>query len=145
MKRASTVLLALAVGPRATQVEQRRCLLRIFMFQIRWALMTPEFDFTEYEIYQFLSVLAESRPDFYNYAACKKQGIQHFFPGRGKSLLVKKAIEICQYCPVQYECFEYAMNTHTEDGVWGGSAPEQRTKWIQSKISVEEAWLNLKQ
>jgi len=105
--------------------------------------MIPEFNFTEFEIYQFINILADGRPDFYNYAACKEQGIAMFFPGRGQSSLVKKAVATCQFCPVQYECFEYAMNTETEDGVWGGSTPEERSKWIQSKISVEEAWLKL--
>jgi len=105
--------------------------------------MLPEFNFTEFEIYQFINTLADARPDFYNYAACKNQGIANFFPGRGKSSVIKKAINTCRFCPVQYECFEYAMNTQTEDGVWGGSTPEERTKLIQANISVEEAWLSL--
>lgn len=145
MKKATTALLARVFGLQVIPAEPKRFRLLTLMFPIRWAHMKPEFNFTEYEIYQFINTLAQSRPDFYNYAACKNQGINKFFPGRGKSSLVKKAISICEYCPVQYECFEYAMNTQTEDGVWGGSAPEQRAKWIQSKISVEEAWLNLKQ
>jgi WhiB family redox-sensing transcriptional regulator len=103
----------------------------------------PEFNFTDFEIYQFINILIDSRPDFYKYAACKNQGIEKFFPGRGKSSVIKKAINICNFCPVQYECFEYAMKTQTEDGVWGGSTPEERTKFIKLNVSTDEAWITL--
>jgi len=105
--------------------------------------MPQAFDFTEFEIYQFISVLADERPDFYNYAACKQQGFAAYFPERGQSAKIKKAVATCQFCPVQYECFEYAINTQTEDGVWGGSTPKERSQWIQSGVSVEESWLSL--
>lgn len=101
------------------------------------------FNYSDYEIMEFIKVLEEMRPSFYWLALCREAKTEDFFPGRGQSSKIKKAIEVCTYCPVQYECHEYAIENKIEHGVWGGSTPEQRARWIQNDISVYEAWMEL--
>lgn len=103
----------------------------------------PEFTFAEWEIKEFINSFKESRPNFYLKAVCAGTGINTFFPGRGQSSLVKKAVQVCKGCPVQFECHEYAINNAIEHGVWGGSTPDQRTQWIQKDITVSDAWEQL--
>ena len=41
---------------------------------------------------------------------------------------IDRAITICQHCPVQRTCLEYAMTRNEKFGVWGGlTATERRT------------------
>jgi WhiB family redox-sensing transcriptional regulator len=53
-----------------------------------------------------------------------------FFPGQGQRSHAAKAIDVCTDCPVATDCFEYAVSTDTESGIWGGaqfplSTPEE--------------------
>lgn len=100
-------------------------------------------DYSDYEIYQFIKILRESRPVFYLQALCNGKDMPNFFPGRGQSALIQRAIDVCNYCPVKYECHTYAIEQKIEHGVWGGSTPIQRIRWIQSETTPEEAWQNL--
>jgi hypothetical protein len=34
----------------------------------------------------------------------------------------------CLVCPVRMECLRYAMSNGIREGIWGGLAPEERTK-----------------
>lgn len=101
------------------------------------------FKYSDYEILEFIRVLEESRPNFYWLALCRNSNTKEFFPGRGQSSKIKKAVEMCLYCPVQYECHEYAIDNKIEHGVWGGSTPEQRARWIQNDVTVHNAWLEI--
>lgn len=38
------------------------------------------------------------------------------------------ALGFCLVCPVKQECLEYAMDNDIRHGIWGGKAPEDRTK-----------------
>lgn len=51
-------------------------------------------------------------------AACKDKPREWFFPERGQS--VRRALAICASCPVTAECTDYADQTNTQYGVWGG-------------------------
>jgi WhiB family redox-sensing transcriptional regulator len=44
---------------------------------------------------------------------------------------VAKARRICNACPVQMECLDYAIRNREEFGIWGGSTAGQRKKWIK--------------
>jgi len=100
-------------------------------------------EYTDFEIYDFIRALEDARPNFYWLALCRANDVSEFFPGRGQSSKIKKAVEICLYCPVQQECLEYALKNEIEHGVWGGSTPERRTRWIKEKISAHDAWLEI--
>lgn len=54
-----------------------------------------------------------------------------FFPEDiSSNLLRKQAIEtarsICSRCPLQLECFEYAVTTGQKFGIWAGTLPSER-------------------
>ena len=36
---------------------------------------------------------------------------------------------ICIECPVWRDCAEYALRSHTKDGIWGGMNERQRRDW----------------
>jgi WhiB family redox-sensing transcriptional regulator len=38
----------------------------------------------------------------------------------------KAAKAICAVCPVQSDCFEYALNTNQRFGIWGGTEGSER-------------------
>jgi hypothetical protein len=87
-----------------------------------------------------LRALSKLLPKFYREAVCETEDLKLFFPGRGQSSNIKKAVEICGTCPVQRDCHNYAMDNRIVDGVWGGSSPEQRQKWLEQCLSNDEAW-----
>jgi len=39
---------------------------------------------------------------------------------------MKRAVEICNTCPVQARCLEWAINNRIEYGIWGGKLPGER-------------------
>lgn len=59
-------------------------------------------------------------------ALCAQVDPDSFFPGKGESPRVAKAL--CRKCPVQQECLEYALEHDTDFGVWGGASPVQRRR-----------------
>lgn len=38
----------------------------------------------------------------------------------------REARTICQSCPVRQQCLDWALETHTDHGMWGGLNPLQR-------------------
>lgn len=46
-------------------------------------------------------------------------------------------IEICQTCPVQPDCLEYAMTTKQPTGIWGGLLPKERATLRRKRTSVD--------
>lgn len=41
---------------------------------------------------------------------------------------------VCATCPVRGECLLYAVTTHVEDGIWGGTTPDVRKqirRWLR--------------
>lgn len=69
------------------------------------------------------------RPSFFDDAKCRGSDPNLFFPGHGES--PRKALEICEGCPVSEPCFEYAMRNGETEGVWGG-----RTGGIRRRAGV---------
>lgn len=57
-------------------------------------------------------------------AACKGCKPDLWFPERGDS--TRQALAICDTCPVQSECLDYALRWNITDGVWGGKTVRQR-------------------
>lgn len=38
----------------------------------------------------------------------------------------KAAKALCHSCPIIEQCFEYALETNQEFGIWGGTSPAER-------------------
>ena len=53
-----------------------------------------------------------------------------FFPRDGTG--VEVARRICAGCPVRSSCLEYAMENHTDRGVWGGTSERHRRRLARS-------------
>jgi WhiB family redox-sensing transcriptional regulator len=49
-----------------------------------------------------------------------------FFPSDGVG--VEIARKVCEGCPVQTPCLEYALSESIEHGVWGGSSERERRR-----------------
>jgi Transcription factor WhiB len=57
-----------------------------------------------------------------------------FYPPTGKAL-AEGTQEMCDRCPVQYECLEHAL-LHEKYGYWGGKSERQRIK-IRAKRGIK--------
>jgi WhiB family redox-sensing transcriptional regulator len=100
--------------------------------------------FEEYEMLMFMRLVDSMRPSFYFDGLCLDSGLENFFPGQGKSHLAKKAVALCNTCPVQDVCFKYALENKVEYGIWGGASQEDRKKWLSSGTSEDDAWQEFK-
>lgn len=38
----------------------------------------------------------------------------------------KTAKKLCGMCKIKTECFEYALETNQQFGIWGGTSPDER-------------------
>lgn len=62
-------------------------------------------------------------------AACRQTDPDLFFPvgTTGPALdHIASAKAVCQQCPVQAPCLEFALATNQDAGVWGGTSEEDR-------------------
>lgn len=100
-------------------------------------------DIEKFRLSEFAFFFLQSLPSFYKEAECNKFGFDTFFPGHGQSALAQKAIRICERCDVRFECLEFALEKKIEDGIWGGTTPTQRKKFMFENMTIEEAWLSL--
>jgi WhiB family redox-sensing transcriptional regulator len=55
-------------------------------------------------------------------ALCKELDLRHFF-GEGSW---KKAIKICERCPIKTECLNFAITYGIKEGIWGGKTSTER-------------------
>lgn len=54
-----------------------------------------------------------------------------FFPSDGVGVEVAK--KICDTCPVQAACLEYALDARIDHGVWGGASERQRRRILKAR------------
>ncbi|MFJ5546740.1 WhiB family transcriptional regulator [Streptomyces sp. NPDC093225] len=52
-----------------------------------------------------------------------------FFPDPADTDAVEDAKEICGWCPVRRECFNYALDNRMKEGIWGGLTEDERLTW----------------
>ncbi|NBU23917.1 MAG: WhiB family transcriptional regulator [Actinobacteria bacterium] len=43
-----------------------------------------------------------------------------------RAIATRTAKKVCQQCPIIEQCFEYALETNQEFGIWGGTSPNER-------------------
>lgn len=65
-------------------------------------------------------------PAWYSSARCVDADPDVFFAeGKGTNDAAK-AVEVCQSCPVLYDCLIYAVDDASLVGVWGGTTEKER-------------------
>ena len=62
--------------------------------------------------------------DWRDEALCAQTDPEAFYPEKGAS--PRDAKKVCDRCPVQAACLEYALTTDQRYGIWGGRTPAQR-------------------
>lgn len=75
--------------------------------------------------------------DWRDVAACRDTDPDLFFPvgTTGPALdQIAAAKAVCNACPGQSACLEFALATNQESGVWGGTSEEERR-------ALRKAWL----
>lgn len=70
--------------------------------------------------------------DWMTIGACRGSSVD-FFPTNGHHLLSRDAKEVCNICPVQLECLDYALSHRIEHGVWGGTDEVDRRRIRKSR------------
>lgn len=70
---------------------------------------------------------------------CKNQPQELFFPQDGHFLTGRSAIEICNTCPVQIQCLDYALRHRIDDGIWGGTGRNERRRILRARRRVRLA------
>ena len=74
--------------------------------------------------------------DWMRRAKCRDISPSVFFPSDGVG--VEIAQRICDGCPVQSPCLEYALANHIDHGVWGGASERERRR-IARRRRLERA------
>jgi WhiB family transcriptional regulator, redox-sensing transcriptional regulator len=74
-------------------------------------------------------VLANADYTWRKNAICRDTDPDLFFPvgTTGYALVqIDKAKQVCDECPVQHDCLQYALDTNQDSGIWGGTSEEER-------------------
>jgi len=61
-------------------------------------------------------------------AACRGANLEVFFPEDGDEVGVAAAKAVCEACPAQEACLQYALATNQTEGVWGGLDKSERRR-----------------
>jgi WhiB family transcriptional regulator, redox-sensing transcriptional regulator len=75
-------------------------------------------------------------------AACRDTSPDLFFPvgTTGPALeQIASARAVCEICPVQEPCLEFALSTNQDSGIWGGTSEEDRRKIRRARQAVAKA------
>jgi WhiB family redox-sensing transcriptional regulator len=72
--------------------------------------------------------------DWRQYAACRGTDPATFFPERGDTEGLQRALAICATCLVTEACNSYALAIGEDDGVWGGRSGQQRRRERRSLL-----------
>lgn len=62
-------------------------------------------------------------------ARCRGRDPEVFFV-RGASQS-RRAVRICERCPVRPECLDYALELRIDFGIWGGMTERQRRRLLR--------------
>jgi WhiB family redox-sensing transcriptional regulator len=95
---------------------------------------------------------ANSFPDWQQYGLCRGMDQATFYGSEDRANKarhhpnltvdeVARARRICNACPVQMECLDFAIRTREEFGIWGGSTAGQRKRWIKQYEERQEVSL----
>lgn len=59
-------------------------------------------------------------------AACRGLDNDLFFPEQGGQPKATAAKRVCAVCPVTQDCLDYALETGSRWGIWGGMTEKER-------------------
>lgn len=81
-------------------------------------------------INEWASGLIDTDYSWRNQSACKGLDPNLFFAerGSGAAATVRAAKAVCNKCPVQQRCLEWAVNNTIIYGIWGGKTADERRK-----------------
>jgi WhiB family redox-sensing transcriptional regulator len=65
---------------------------------------------------------------------CADRDPSIFFPSDGVG--VERAKKLCEGCPSQLPCLEYALANRVDHGVWGGASERQRRRILKARRQV---------
>lgn len=71
----------------------------------------------------------ESEQPWATRAACRGFDSAIFFPGQDGN--AEPALRVCESCPVEEDCLQYALETRQRYGVWGGTTERQRRRILR--------------
>jgi WhiB family redox-sensing transcriptional regulator len=72
-------------------------------------------------------------------AACRHVDPDLFFPtGTARSAAdhIEAAKAVCQACRVRLPCLEFALRSHQDAGIWGGTSEEERRAIRDGRIRL---------
>ena len=75
-------------------------------------------------------------------AACRDTSPDLFFPvgTTGQALVqIDQARIVCEACPVQAACLQFALATNQDSGVWGGTTEEDRRKLRRAYVARQKS------
>ncbi|MGI5359965.1 WhiB family transcriptional regulator [Streptomyces sp. CA-252508] len=67
--------------------------------------------------------------DWRHNAVCREEDPELFFPigNTGPAFLqIEEAKSVCRRCPVMEQCLQWALESGTDEGVWGGLSEDER-------------------
>lgn len=83
--------------------------------------------------YEHLTGVVDHQP-WRERAACKGMDAALFVLARGDS--GREAKRVCRGCEVRAECLEYALDSHEQFGVWGGTSERERRRMRREGLEV---------
>lgn len=55
---------------------------------------------------------------------------------------MRSALEVCNVCPVQMECLNYALNHNLNHGIWGGASERERVRIRRGRKALADLGLD---
>lgn len=64
--------------------------------------------------------------DWRDYASCRGVDPELWFPKTGREESARRAVRICNSCPVKQQCLQFALDNEIDFGIFGGVNAKQR-------------------
>jgi WhiB family redox-sensing transcriptional regulator len=93
---------------------------------------------SEAAVIELIAMMEEPQPSEEEWSAravCSQTDPEAFYPEKGGS--TKDAKKVCQGCPVQKKCLQWALDHDERYGVWGGLSERERRRLKQGVVGYE--------
>jgi len=80
--------------------------------------------------------MAEPRPGWQHWAACRDSDPDLWFTERGASTTPAK--KICRECLVREDCLEFALANQEKHGIWGGMSENERRRLRRQRVQLRK-------